>query len=455
MYYLHKKITEKCEFYRKETIYMNISIIVLSHNNEHISLVLKCLLRQLKKDDEIIVVDDHSETAYLKKLELFTTENNIVLIHANKINNRSHNRNIGAKYAQGQILLFVDGDMILIDNALMLLRDAHTYNHQKAFIGPKHNIHYDEIHFELFTGIKNYIELLDTPEGRKQLSEDYFSRDERKDFFADSSNQKFFWMHYYTGASSVSREIFEKCAGFDENFTSWGSEDVDFGYRISKYCDIGFLDNFHSFHIPHNRDTFAIETSNMNNILQMLEKYKTWEFEALYAFNGNPNIHKSVYNIINQMRTLPLLPIKNIDATTFLIINTISKEYPYGNVITFDGNTHKEYRLLGLAIPFKNKTFHTICISEDVFIYPPILVSRILQEALRVGEKVYIQKRTTNIRIDWNGKIFFPFQSTNHKIAYRSEDIMDYSFEAMGDKINVFSNLPENVVRNPIFWENE
>lgn len=435
---------------------MNISfsVIVLSHNNEYICLVLNNLLEQLEYRDEIIVVEDHSEISYFKNLETFTSDNNIKLISANKIGNRSHNRNIGAKYAKGDVLLFVDGDMVLIDNALLALRYAHAYRPEEAFIGPKHNIHYDKIHFELFTGIKNYVDLLSTPNGRKQLSEGFFSKDEREDFFADASNKKFFWMHYYTGASSVSRRIFEKCGGFDEEFTSWGSEDVDLGYRIDKYCDIGFLKDFHSFHIPHNRDAFAVETSNMQNTLHMLEKYKTWEFEVLYAFNGNPNIHKSIYNIIQQMRTLSLTVINNIECDNCLIINSISKEHPQGNLVTYVNNERKEHNLLGLAMPFKSKSFNMACISENIFIYPPILVSRILQEALRVSQNVYIQKTTDNVRIDWNGKTFFPFQSTNHKIAYRSEDIMDYSFEADGNKINVLPNLSESIMRSPKFWEN-
>ncbi len=434
-------------------IKISISVIVISHNNEYICLVLNNILKQLEEQDEIIVVDDHSETQYFKKLETYTINNNIKLINANKIGNRSHNRNIGAESSRGDILLFVDGDMVLIDNALLILRYAHAYRTEEAFIGPKHNIHYDKIHFELFTGINNYIDLLSTSEGRKQLSEDFFSKDERESFFADTMNKRFFWMHYYTGASSVNRYIFEKCGGFDENFTSWGSEDIDLGYRIDKYCDIGFLRDFHSFHIPHNRDAFAIETSNMHNTLQMLEKYKSWEFEALYAFNGNPNIHKSIYNIIQQMRTLSLTDIKKIESDNFIIINSISKKYPQGNLITCINNERKEYTLLGLAMPFNSKSINTACISENIFIYPPILVSRILQETLRVSQNVYIQKTTDNIRIDWNGKIFFPFQSTNHKIAYRSEDIMDYSFQADGNKIKVLPNLPESIMRSPKFWE--
>lgn len=433
---------------------INFSIIVLSKNNEYIKLVLDNIISQLEVNDEIIVVDDHSEKTYLQCLESYTSNKNIKLVKAKKIGNRSHNRNIGARYAEKDILLFVDGDMVLIDNALSILRYAHSYRTEEAFIGPKHNIHYDKIHFELFSGIKNYIDMLSTPTGRKQISEDFFSKDEREDFFNDKSNKRFFWMHYYTGASSVSNNIFKKCGGFDENFTAWGSEDVDLGYRINQYCDIGFLNDFHSFHIPHNRDAFAIETSNMYNTLQMLEKYKTWEFEVLYAFNGNPNIHKSFNNIIQQMRTLSLTHINNIGRNNCLIINTISKEYPNGNITTYKENSSKSLPLLGLAIPIPSMSFDIVCISENIFIYPPIVTSRIIQEALRISKNVYIQKTDNDIRIDWNGKIFFPFQSTNHKIAYRSEDTMDYSFESVGDKIKVLPQIPENVLRSPKFWEN-
>lgn len=432
---------------------INFSIIVLSHNNKYIRLVLCCIKQQLTASDEIIVVDDHSEIEYVKNIELFTTQNNIKLIKAQKIGNRSHNRNLGVQHACGDVLLFVDGDIVLIDNALSILRKAHINRAEGAFVGPKHNIHYDKIHFELFTRVHNYIELLETPDGRKHLSEDYFSSDEREEFFNDLSNRKYFWMHYYTGASSVRHDIFEQCGGFDETFTKWGSEDIDLGYRISQYCDIGFLKDFHSFHIPHNRDVFAIETSNMQNTLYMLEKYKSWEFEALYAFNGNPIIQKSFLNIVKQMRTLSLTAILKLELDNYLIINTISKKYPQGNIISCLNNRLETFNLMGLALPFKNKLFNNVCVLENIFIYPPIIVSRILQEAIRVGKNVYIQKTDNDIRIDWTGKIFFPVQSTNHRIAYRSEDTMDYSFEAYGDKILVLPSLPENVMRSPKFWE--
>lgn len=109
---------------------MNIdfSIAVLSHNNEYICLVLNSSLEQMEDCDEMIVVDDHSETSYFKNLEEFTLDKNIRLIKANKIGNRSHNMNIGAKYAKRDVLLFVDGDMVLIDHALLTLRYSRIFS---------------------------------------------------------------------------------------------------------------------------------------------------------------------------------------------------------------------------------------------------------------------------------------------------------------------------------------
>lgn len=432
------------------------SIIILSHNNKHIDIVLHSILNQIHKKDEVIVVDDHSENEYLNFLKEIEAEHKIKLVHSIKTGNRSHNRNIGAKNSHNDILLFMDGDMVLIDNALTILRNAHAKREEKAFIGPKHNIHYDEIHFRLFSGIDNYLELLQTPQGQRQLASSYFLQDEREAFFEDTTNREFFWMHYYTGTSSVERDVFEKCGGFDESFETWGSEDVDFSYRIHFICEIGFLKDFHSFHIPHKRNALEIETSNMKNILKMLQKYHSWEFEVQYSFNGNPLIHKSVYYIVNQMRTLAFSDIQRIesDCNSFIIINTISRNNPNGYIIIEADGKHESIQQIGIALPYRSQSFDIVCISEHIFTYPPVITSRILQEAVRVGKNVYIQKRPDCIRINWNSNALIPTPFSNYRAAYHSDDIMDFSFYENNDVINVIPALPKNIMRSPIFWEN-
>ena len=416
-------------------------------------MVINRILEETCEDDEIIVVDDHSEENYFKDLVQYATKKQIIIKRADKYSNRSNARNIGAKYASKDVLVFFDGDIIINDNSIRELRKAHTHRCECAFIGPKHYIHLDKIHFELYSGLSNYIEMLNTPYGRKLIMERLDSRDEREDFYNLSDMKDYFWMHYYTGACSVEREIFIKCGGFDETFTTWGSEDVDLGYRISKYGRIGFLSDFHSFHIPHNRDVFSIETTNMHNTLKMLTKYKTWEFEAIYAFNSNPQIIKSFLSVISQMRYLDLPEIYS-DPGADLIINALNKKHPKGIIVEVSKNVNISHPLLGLAMPFSTKYFKKVCIVDTVFIYPMQIVSRIIQEALRVGNNVYIKRTNCDIRVNWTGKVNFPPMSANHKISYRSDDIMDYCFILQENHINIEPALPENVFRHPIFWEN-
>lgn len=432
------------------------SIIILSHNNKHIDLVLNSVLKQVHEKDEVIIVDDHSENDYLTFLNQLALQHKIKILHSVKTGNRSHNRNLGAKNSLNDILLFMDGDMVLIENALAVLRNAHESREEKAFIGPKHNIHYDEIHFKLFSGIDNYLSLLQTFKGQKQLASSYFLLDEREAFFDDNSNREFFWMHYYTGTSSVERSIFNQCGGFDESFETWGSEDVDLGYRIHFLCEIGFLKDFHSFHIPHKRNPLKIESSNLQNILKMLEKYHSWEFEVQYSFSGNPSIHKSMYYIVDQMRTLPLLDIQKIDPVngSFMIINTISRKHPNGCILLGNAAKTDTIQQIGIALPYRTQSYDVVCISEHIFTYPPIITSRILQEAVRVGKKVYIQKMPDCIRINWNTNALIPTPLSNYRVAYHSDDIMDFDFNEDHDVINVVAALPKSILRSPKFLEN-
>ena len=432
------------------------SIIILSHNNAHISMVINSLANQCIPEDEIIIVDDHSDSLYLEKLKKIALLNNCQIIYASKRGNRSHSRNIGAEKAQNEILLFVDGDIVFIDNALNVLRRANKYRTEAAFIGPKHNIHYDELHFQLVSGMKNYLQTLQTEAGKKQLSQAYYAKDERQEFFADLNNRDFFWMHYYTGACSVEKSIFYKCGGFDESFETWGSEDVDLGYRIHQCAQIGFLNDFHSFHIPHQRNAFEIENTNMENILKMLNKYMSWEFEVLYSFNGHPATHKSFLHIISQMRTLSLSSVEKVpmNENSSMIIDSVSAEHPNGFVLLDTDGKQRTLTLLGLALPFASQSIYNIWMSDHIFIYPTIVTSRIIQEAIRVGKNVYIIETGENIRIDWSGKISLPVFHSNYRISYHSDDIMDYYFERKNGYIRVLSALPVNVMRSPIFWEN-
>lgn len=81
-----------------------ISVIVLTHNEEPI---IKDCLESVKWADEIVVVDDNSTDATLEIVKKFGVKK---IVHAPKDSNFSDRRNLGAKNASGEWLLYVDAD---------------------------------------------------------------------------------------------------------------------------------------------------------------------------------------------------------------------------------------------------------------------------------------------------------------------------------------------------------
>lgn len=421
-----------------------ISVIILSSNNPHIAISIDSVASQLQQDDEIIVVDDHSDEDIIRKLNEYRSDGKIKLLYAEKHGNRAYNRNLGAKKARNDILFFMDGDIVMYDYSMEDLRKAHEQLEEIAFIGPKFCIHYSDIHFKLYSNIENYIELLQTPFGRKQLVSNPLFKDERSGFWNIPEYRQFFWLNYYTGASSVSRDIFLKTGGFDESFETWGSEDVDLGYRINQCGKIGFLPRMIAFHIPHPRNIISIETTNFENILFMLKKYKSWEFEVIHSFSAHPDILISFYNIINQMRLLALKEIDIIQTPKTAFLDVISSQNPNGKMTVFDGEGKQSVmQWIGITTTFGNNTFDVVYISDSIFIYPPIVTSRIIQEMLRIGEKVLIVPCQNNIRINWQDKFFIPEYHSNSRIRYNSDDLMDYHFCDVNGMLEIHSVIPK------------
>ncbi len=426
----------------------SVSVIFLCHNNFDIDICINSVISQLKSTDEIIVVDDHSNSNTLNKLKKFESEKIIKLILSDMKGNRSRNRNLGAKRAKNPILIFLDGDMVLDDYAISAFKYSHQYKHQRAFVGQKHGTHYDEIQFPLYTGIVNYKELLKTKTGRAQIKNHPLIKDKRHNILRSNTNSKYNWTFYYTGFCSVDKDLFELVDGFDENFKTWGSEDVDFGYRISKLCEIGFIENAHAFHIPHPRNVLKNELTNRKNIFHMHNKYKTWEFEILCGFYGYGNLQQ-FETVINQMRLLNLKNEEPKITNNDIFIDSVSNSNPNGLIKYTLNNSITENNALGVALNFPSKTFECAYISDHIFIYPKMLCTRIIQEALRHSNKVYIYPTTDLIRIDWDENLLKPIaQKQTHYLEINK--IISYIFKSVenSDLIEVQHTCLEDFKNN-------
>lgn len=417
----------------------NVSVIVLSSNNYGITMVVDSIISQLDRKDELIVVDDHSSTEIVNQLNQYTTLSNVFLISAEKKGNRSHNRNLGAQLAKNEILIFVDGDMIMKNDAINIFKHAHKNQLEIAFIGQTHATRYSEIPLKLYSGIYNYTQLISTEEGIRFITESDFFADKRISFFNDYSLKDYFWLLYYSGVCSVEKSAFVSTGGFDETFTHWGAEDVDFGYRISKLGKIGFLKDAHSVHIPHKRDIFSIENSNYYNLQRLFIKHQTWEWELLSAFRVDSNILKAMISLKKQLSMVEIETIPNTHEINCVYINTISKENPNGCIEWNSEENTERYNCIGISLAMLPRIVEKVYINDNIFAYPNFLFCKILQQALSISAEVFIIHTKQTSRIMPLSKYTRIHTQSQLRTLYHSTDIMEYQFESINEKMTKVS----------------
>ena len=412
-----------------------ISIIILCHNNRGINTCIKAILNQLKSGDEIIIIDDHSDREFINtELSEFVTNSQIHLFSGiKKCGNRAYNRNLGAQNSKNEILLFIDGDMICSQETLEAFRTAHNDDTYVAFLGNAHGMRFSEEHMMFHIGRRDYCELVQTKKGIQQLIEDPALADWRISQFLQTNLEPYYWIYYYTCICSAKRSTFLKIKGFDEALVTWGSEDIDLGYRLSRYGKIGYAANAHAVHLPHKRNLWDEQLFDRDNMRYLLDKHQVWPYEMLMSFEFSPECYELVEQIYNDiiawdLQYLPSKPIKNS-----IWINVPSVIHNEDTIVLYDHMAKKtSMPLLGISVPFSDKRFDTAYISANIFSYPMEMTARIIQEAIRISQQVVLIPSKINKRKTWD-KAYLLHGKEIYRTYYVSSDTMEFEFSLTDD----------------------
>lgn len=412
-----------------------ISIIVLCHNNYGINICIKTLLKQLIPEDEIIIINDHSEESFIdaELLEFCKDEQVKIYPVTEKRGNRSHNRNLGARKSKNDILLFLDGDMIVSKETVQAFRDAHEFEGYVAFIGNAHGMRFSEEHMSFHIGHTNYSQLVQTEDGIQQLIDNPTLQDWRFSQFQQPSLEPYYWIYYYTCICSADRNIFMKIGGFDEALVTWGSEDIDLGYQLSLHGKIGYAANAHAVHLPHKRNLWDEQLFDRDNIRYLLDKYRVWPFEMLLSLEFSSECYELIQQIYNEISSWNLKRLSPQPIRNSIWINVPSISHDSDTIVFFN---HKQEMtamgLIGVAIPCCDQRFDIAYISTNIFSYPMELTARILQESMRVSYQVVLVPSETNHRGFWD-KSYLIQTKEGYRTYYASSDTMEYEFIPMAD----------------------
>lgn len=192
-----------------------VSIVISTYDREKQLLrLLKSIFKNDYRNIEVIVVDDASPTKISHKIKKLFPQ--VKLIRNNTEKFPSQCRNIGFKYAVGDLVFFVDDDNVFSTSTIKELSNG-LNNEQVGLVGPI-MYYYHEPKRIWCAGAK--------------LNKLLFTHKHMLENEIDIGYEKPIECDYLPNAYMTSRKILEKMEVFDSNSFPQAFEEIDFALRI-------------------------------------------------------------------------------------------------------------------------------------------------------------------------------------------------------------------------------
>jgi GT2 family glycosyltransferase len=233
---------------------MKCNVIIPYHKRKNILVnTIHSLDRQsFPKDDfEVVIIGDGTNDFSQEEISSLNLSINIRYINSESYINTcaAFKRNRGIEHSTGEILIFLDCDMVVKPSFI----EEHFRFHRG--FQPQDSI--IQIGLRNFLFDREYPDLIKSLDQLKEGSD--FHREERF-FMMRFTSQNLTtmngpWYYVFSNNISVPKATVEQFGSFDENFKYWGGEDNELGYRYYKNgVKIVFNPNIESFHQYHSSE---------------------------------------------------------------------------------------------------------------------------------------------------------------------------------------------------------
>lgn len=231
---------------------MKFSIVAINFNqHNHCKLFLEstALLNYDPRYYEVIVVDDGSTPPLVDTISHRPCNVRFLYAPRTSASSRAKARNLGAGAAQGEFIVFVDGDCLVGQN---LLQQYDTYfsarPDRKVAVGSYCHLIDSEVPPVISSSFMAELDNLD-PYNRH---DNRFRILKLNDKNLSDINPS--WLLFVSRNFCICRHLFEALQGFNEQFLEWGSEDTEFAYRLIKHGERFDLIPNKVFHISRSEE---------------------------------------------------------------------------------------------------------------------------------------------------------------------------------------------------------
>lgn len=254
----------------------SLGIVIPCNNNSwQLSLIFSSIKLQTERPDEVIIIDDNSSTYEQSEIETLCKINGtkykrltIPIKSREKLGRRSHARNLGTKSLNTDIVLYLDGDMLLSPNYIKAIKNYHSKYDRIYLRAQRYNIstkYVDKgINFCL-RAIKNN----DIP-----WRNNIFSYGPIFSWYFKTNTYHDKWEWSASNNLSVRKKYVVSIDYWDENFYGWGEEDIDFSFRLFQLGLTPIFTNITaSHHLEHPIDEEINRSTLINNAEYILNKF--------------------------------------------------------------------------------------------------------------------------------------------------------------------------------------
>jgi glycosyltransferase involved in cell wall biosynthesis len=236
-----------------------ISVVVPTYNRlDTLRHVIPSLLAQdLRRGEyEVVVADSNSTDGTAAYLAEVAKDSPFVRHLPGPYTGRASARNAGIAAANGRIVLFTDADIIASPDLLARHLEHHDRPGTRAVVG-----------MEVQVG--SY--------------EDYLAKRADRALRAPLHGEKpkrLSWLYFLTGNASLPRADLDSIGRFDEDFTGYGHEDLELGYRVqSAGIPIEYEPravNYHWHPVPWDEQQKKYELAGKSTV-RFFRKHPAWD----------------------------------------------------------------------------------------------------------------------------------------------------------------------------------
>ncbi|OPX42330.1 chondroitin synthase [Ruminiclostridium hungatei] len=258
------------------------------------------------KDYEVILVDDGSTDGTGEHIKGVNRNYHMkyIYIERNAESSRAKARNQGWKAAEGEIIIFIDGDILVKKDYLMELDRCYGLDKDILVIGNRIMLGEDLSYESVLnrTAMEGRIFSMDR---RSQLESRYYK------YYRFSYNinyQLYPWLDVFSCNMAVPRSWLERTGGFDESFKGWGLEDVEVGYNMyKKGIKIVLNSKLEVFHQNHpGSDSLKLSKKKYGDIDKNIGHFLKKHPEA---FTASENL---IYKVLKGLAEIDLTPRKKL-----------------------------------------------------------------------------------------------------------------------------------------------